>query len=80
MSESVLIHTYPHKPMIKIKVTICNHQADYPHDMWIDVWSDGIQLWEREWCLFVMLNDPYWDQASLKRINATLFILNNKVF
>ena len=50
--------------MVKIKVIICNHQADYPHDMWPDVWSDDIQLWESKLCLFVTLNDPYWDQAA----------------
>ena len=27
---SMLTHTYPHKPMSKIKVVICNHQADCP--------------------------------------------------
>ena len=25
---SMFTHTYPHKPLGKIKVTICNHQAD----------------------------------------------------
>ena len=31
---SMLIHTYPHKPLRKIKVTICNHQADSPLYLW----------------------------------------------
>ena len=26
----MLTHTYPHKPLRMIKVTICNHQADSP--------------------------------------------------
>ena len=31
---SVLTHTYPYKPLRKIKVTICNHQADSPLYVW----------------------------------------------
>ena len=27
---SVLTHTYPHKPLMNIRVTICKHQADSP--------------------------------------------------
>ena len=27
---SKLTYAYPHKPLRKIKVTICNHQADNP--------------------------------------------------
>ena len=27
---SMLTHTYPHKPLRKIKATICNHQPDSP--------------------------------------------------
>ena len=34
---SMLTHTYPHKPLRKIKVVICNHQADNPLYMWPDV-------------------------------------------
>ena len=36
---SVLTHTctYLHKPLRKIKVTICNHQADSPLYVWPDV-------------------------------------------
>ena len=34
---SMLTHTYPHKPLRKIKVTICNHQADSQLDVWTDV-------------------------------------------
>ena len=36
-------HTYPHKPLRKIKVTICNHQADIPLYVWPDVWSGDVQ-------------------------------------
>ena len=38
---SMLTHTYPHKPLMKIKVTICNHQAGSPLYVWPDVWSAG---------------------------------------
>ena len=34
---SMLIHTYPHKPLQKVKVTICNHQADSPLYVWPNV-------------------------------------------
>ena len=34
---SMLTHTYAHKPPMKIKVTICNHQADSPLHVWPDV-------------------------------------------
>ena len=33
---SMLSHTYPHKPLRKTKVTICNHQADSPLYVWAD--------------------------------------------
>ena len=36
-------HTYPHKPLRKIKVTICNHQADNPLYVWPDVWASDLQ-------------------------------------
>ena len=28
---SMLTHTYPHKLLRKIKVTVCNYQVDCPH-------------------------------------------------
>ena len=34
---SMLTHTYPHKPLGNIEVTICNHQADSPLYVWPDV-------------------------------------------
>ena len=37
-------HTYPHKPLMKIKVTICNHQADSPFHVWPDVFSNNLQV------------------------------------
>ena len=37
-------HTYPHKPLRKIKVTICNHQADSPLYVWPDVGSGDLKV------------------------------------
>ena len=34
---SMLTHTYPHKPLRKIEVTICNHQADSLLYVWLNV-------------------------------------------
>ena len=34
---SMLTHTYPYKPLRKIKVTICNRQTDSPLYVWPDV-------------------------------------------
>ena len=43
---SMLTHTYPHKPLKKIEVTICSRQADSPLYVyvWPDVWSDDLQV------------------------------------
>ena len=41
---SMLTHTYPHKPLGKIKVAICIHQADSPLNVWPDVWSGDLQV------------------------------------
>ena len=41
---STLAHTYPHKPLRKIKVIICNHQAGSPLYVWSGVWSDDMQV------------------------------------
>ena len=34
---SILTHPYPHKPLRKIEMTICNQQADSPRYVWPDV-------------------------------------------
>ena len=41
---SMLTHTYPHKPLRKIKVTTYNHQADSRLYVWPDVWSGDLQV------------------------------------
>ena len=34
---SMLSHIYPHKPLRKIELTVCNHQADSPLYVWLNV-------------------------------------------
>ena len=41
---SMLTHTYPYKPLRKIEVAICNHQADSPLYVWPNVWSSDLQV------------------------------------
>ena len=41
---SMLTHTYPHKPLRKIKVTMCNHQADSPLYVLPDVCPGDLQV------------------------------------
>ena len=41
---SLLTHTIPLKPLRKIKVTLCNHQADGQLYMWPDVWCGDLQV------------------------------------
>ena len=43
---SMLTHTYPHKPLKKIYVTMCNHQADSPLYVWPDICSGDLQVQE----------------------------------
>ena len=41
---SILTHIYPHKPLRKIEVTICNHQAYSLLSVWSNVWSGELQV------------------------------------
>ena len=41
---SMLTHTYEHKTLRNIEVTICNHQADSPLYVWPDVCSGEFQV------------------------------------
>ena len=59
------LYTYPHKPLRKIKVTICNHQADSPLYVWTDVWSGDWKVLETD------TEGPYWDQVSLNDTSQT---------
>ena len=62
---SMLIHTYPLKPLRKNEVAIRNHQADSQIYVWPDVWSDDLQVIHDTEC-------PYWDQVSLNNnLNLT---------
>ena len=65
---SMLTHIYPHKPWRDIEVTICKHQADSPHYVWLDVWSADLHLFIKN----MVIHDtkcPYWDQVSLHTTN-----------
>ena len=41
---SMLTRTYSHKPLRKMKVTICNHLADNQLFVWPDVWSGELKV------------------------------------
>ena len=41
---STLTHTYPHKPLRMIEMTVCNHQADSPLYVWPAVRSEDLQV------------------------------------
>ena len=56
---SMLTHIYPHKPLRKIEVTICNHQADSPLYVWPNVWSGDLQVQKKY--------GPTWHRMSLLR-------------
>ena len=56
---SMLTHIYPHKPLRKIEVTICNHQADSPLCVWPDVWSGDLQV--------LKMHGHTWRRMSLLR-------------
>ena len=40
---SVLTHAYEHKPLRKIAMATCNHQADSPLYVWSDVQFSDLQ-------------------------------------
>ena len=64
---SMLTHTYPHKSLRKIKVTICNHQADNSLYVRPNIWSGDLQVLKS-----MVIHDtecPYWDQVSLNNPN-----------
>ena len=52
---SMWTHTYPHKLLRKIKVTICNHQADRSLYVWPNVWSGNCKFRKKIW-LYMTLN------------------------
>ena len=54
-------------PLRKIKVAICNHQADSPLYVWHDVWAGDLQIYKS-----MVIHDtecPYWDHVSLNNTN-----------
>ena len=40
----MLTHDYQQETPRKIKVTICNHQADSPRYVWPDVWFASLDI------------------------------------
>ena len=54
---SMLTHTYPHKPLRRIEVAICNHQVDSPFHMYPDVCFGDLQCkgWMDERCFRPLL-------------------------
>ena len=66
---------YPLKPLRKIKVTICNHQADTLCVAWCLIW------WFASLEKSMAIHDtkyPYWDQVSLNN-TPTLFMFSESV-
>ena len=56
--------------MRKIKVTICNHQADSPLSVWPDVWSGDLQVQKS-----MVVHDtecPHWDRVLLNNIHLLM--------
>ena len=67
---SMLTGTYPHKPLRKIKVAICKHQASTPLYVWRDDWSGNLQAYKK-----MVMHDtecPYWDQVLQSNKKKTL--------
>ena len=65
---SMLIHIYPHKPLRKIAVASCTHQADSPFHLRSDVRFGDLQTKEDS----MVKHDtkhPYWDQLSINNTN-----------
>ena len=70
---SVLTHTYPHKPLRKIEVTICSHQADSPLYVWPDVWSRDLQVqknYGHAWHRMSLLRPGVIKQCNPNQVHA----------
>ena len=66
---SMLTYIYPHKPLRRTEVTICNHQAD-SHFM-CGLMSDLVICKFRKNMIIHDSECPYRDQVSLKNTNQT---------
>ena len=73
---SVLAHigTYPHKPLRKTTVAICNHQAVCPFCLWLEVWFYDLQTLKSNSMVIHNTKCPCRDQLSL---NNTLSFQGN---
>ena len=58
---SMLIHSYSHKPLREIKVSICNHQVDSSYFWWPGVSSGDLQAKSKK------EYGHMWHQMSLMR-------------
>ena len=69
----MLAHTYPHKPLRIIKVTMYAITRLTAHNVWGDVWSGDWQVKKN-----MAIHDtecPYWDQVPLNLSLLTLSLL-----
>ena len=66
---SMLTHTYPHKPLRKIKVAIYDHQADGP--LYVCLISDLVICRFRKSTVIHDTECRFWDQVSLNNTNPT---------
>ena len=66
---SMLTHIYPHKPLRKIEVTICNHQADSP----LYVWPDVVICKSTKSMVTHDTECPYWDQVPINYTTPIFF-------
>ena len=73
----MLAHTYPHKPLRKIKVTMCNHQAD--SQLCIGLMSDLVNCKFRKIMVIHDTECPYWDQVSLNNTNLPWRSLQDEI-
>ena len=64
---SMFTHTYPHKPPRNIKVTTCNHQADFM----CGLMSCLVVCKFRKSMVIHDTECPYWDEVSLNNTNHT---------
>ena len=64
----MFIHAYPHKPLRKIKVAICNRPADSPFYLWPNVRFGNLQTEDN-----IVTRDtesPYCNQVSINNTNT----------
>ena len=71
---------YPHKPLSKNEVTICNHQPDSPLYVWPDVWFDQLQVQKKygqTWHRMSLLRPGVIKQHQTKTNKPNLLTINS---